>query len=54
MFNGKPIISYVIDTVKKSSLFDEVMVSTDNIEIAEVAKKIWCTSSFFEKFQKCK
>ena len=39
MFNGKPIISYVIDTVKKSSLFDEVMVSTDNIEIAEVAKK---------------
>lgn len=37
-FNGKPIISYVIETVKKTNLFDEIMVSTDSQSIAEIAK----------------
>ncbi|MFH0969681.1 MAG: pseudaminic acid cytidylyltransferase [Patescibacteria group bacterium] len=38
-FLGKPIIAYSIETALKSGLFDEVMVSTDDQEIAEVAKK---------------
>ena len=38
-FLGKPIIAYAIETVIKSKLFSEVMVSTDDEEIAEVAKK---------------
>ncbi len=38
-FNSKPIISYVIETIKKTNLFDEIMVSTDDLVIAEVAKK---------------
>ncbi|MCX6762610.1 MAG: pseudaminic acid cytidylyltransferase [Candidatus Moranbacteria bacterium] len=38
-FLGKPIIAYSIETAIKSNLFDEVMVSTDDQEIAEVAKK---------------
>ncbi len=38
-FLGKPIIAYSIETALKSKLFDEVMVSTDDIEIAEIAKK---------------
>jgi pseudaminic acid cytidylyltransferase len=38
-FCGKPIITYSIDAVLKCGLFDEVMVSTDDEEIAEVAKK---------------
>ena len=38
-FLGKPIISYSIETALKSNLFDEVMVSTDDSEIAEVAIK---------------
>ncbi|MDD3607978.1 MAG: pseudaminic acid cytidylyltransferase [Candidatus Moranbacteria bacterium] len=38
-FLGKPIIAYSIETALKSKLFDEVMVSTDDEEIAEVAKK---------------
>lgn len=38
-FFGKPIIAYSIETAIKSKLFDEVMVSTDNEEIAEVSKK---------------
>lgn len=37
-FNGKPIISYVIETVKKTNLFDEIMVSTDSPSIAEIAQ----------------
>jgi N-acylneuraminate cytidylyltransferase len=38
-FLGKPIISYSIETALKTSLFDEVMVSTDDDEIAEIAVK---------------
>lgn len=36
-FLGKPIISYGIDAALESGLFDEVMVSTDDKAIAEVA-----------------
>ena len=38
-FLGKPIIAYSIEAALKSGVFDEVMVSTDSEEIAEVAKK---------------
>jgi len=38
-FFGKPIISYSIKVALDSGLFNEVMVSTDSIEIAEIAKK---------------
>lgn len=37
-FCGKPIIAYSIETALSSGFFDEVMVSTDSEEIAEVAK----------------
>lgn len=36
-FNGKPIIAYSIKAALDSGLFDEVMVTTDDIEIAEIA-----------------
>lgn len=36
-FHGKPIIAYSIQTALKSGLFEEVMVSTDDKEIAEIA-----------------
>lgn len=38
-FFGKPIIAYSIGTALESGLFDEVMVSTDDKEIAEIAQK---------------
>ncbi len=38
-FLGKPIIAYSIEAALKSELFDEVMVSTDDKEIAEIAIK---------------
>lgn len=37
-FNGKPIIAYSIEAAINSGLFNEVMVSTDDDEIAEIAK----------------
>ena len=37
-FCGKPIIAYSIEAALKSDLFDEVMVSTDDNEIAEIAR----------------
>lgn len=37
-FCGKPIIAYSIEAAVKSGCFDKVVVSTDDIEIAEVAK----------------
>ncbi|MGJ3234512.1 pseudaminic acid cytidylyltransferase [Marivirga sp.] len=38
-FLGKPIIAYSIETALQSGLFDEVMVSTDDAEIGEIAEK---------------
>ncbi|MDE6791581.1 MAG: pseudaminic acid cytidylyltransferase [Muribaculaceae bacterium] len=38
-FLGMPIIAYSIKAAVDSGIFDEVMVSTDDEEIAEVAKK---------------
>lgn len=38
-FCGRPIIAYSIDAALKSGIFDEVMVSTDSEEIAEVASQ---------------
>jgi pseudaminic acid cytidylyltransferase len=39
-FLGKPIIAYSIESALKSGLFDEVMVSTDDLEIAEIAIRL--------------
>lgn len=38
-FHGKPLISYSIDIAKKSGLFNEIMVSTDDKKIAGISEK---------------
>lgn len=38
-FCGKPIISYSIEAARVSNCFDRVVVSTDDAEIAEVARE---------------
>jgi N-acylneuraminate cytidylyltransferase len=45
-FLGKPILQYSIDAAKDSGLFDEVMVSTDDDEIASLAIKLGATVPF--------
>jgi pseudaminic acid cytidylyltransferase len=37
LFHGKPIIAYSIETARASGLFDQIVVSTDDREIAAVA-----------------
>lgn len=39
-FCGKPILSYSIEAAIDAGIFDTVMVSTDDYEIAELAKKL--------------
>ena len=46
-FLGKPIIAYSIEAALKSDLFEEVMVSTDDKEIAKVAIKYGAKVPFF-------
>ncbi|WP_300665440.1 pseudaminic acid cytidylyltransferase [Fluviicola sp.] len=50
-FLGKPIIAYAIETALKSNLFDLVMVSTDDEEIAAVAKAYGATIPFLRSQQ---
>ena len=38
-FMGRPMLAYAIEAALKSGIFEEVMVSTDDAEIAETAKK---------------
>lgn len=37
-FNGKPIIAYTIENARETGLFDRVIVSTEDNEIAGIAK----------------
>ena len=39
LLNGKPLIAYTIEAALKANCIDKVVVSTDDIEIAEISKK---------------
>ena len=39
VFHGKPIIGYSIEAALNSGCFDKVIVSTDDIEVATIAKR---------------
>ncbi len=45
-FMGKPIMAYSIEAALKSGLFDEVMVSTDDEEFADVARQYGASVPF--------
>lgn len=45
-FYGKPILEYSINCAIESNLFDKVMVSTDDKEIAEIAMKAGASVPF--------
>lgn len=46
-FCGKPILAYSVEAALQSEVFDRVMVSTDDEEIAEVAKRYGATVPFY-------
>jgi pseudaminic acid cytidylyltransferase len=39
LFRGKPMIAWSIEAARASGIFDRIIVSTDNLEIAEIAKQ---------------
>lgn len=45
-FLGKPMLAYPIHAALESGLFDEVMVSTEDAEIAEIAQKYGASVPF--------
>ena len=46
-FFGKPIIEYSIIAAKESGLFKEIIVSTDDNEIADIALRCGASVPFF-------
>lgn len=50
-FLGKPILAYSIEAALSSRLFDEVMVSTDDLEIAAIAIAYGATVPFMRSDQ---
>ena len=46
-FNGRPIIAYSIEAAKASGVFDEVMVSTDDKEIGDIAASYGAAVPFY-------
>ncbi|WP_104682865.1 pseudaminic acid cytidylyltransferase [Helicobacter felis] len=45
-FLGKPLIAHVIQTALQSKLFDQVVVSTDGVEIARIAREYGASTPF--------
>lgn len=46
-FCGKPILAYSIESALQSGMFDTVMVSTDDEEIAEIARRYGAEVPFY-------
>lgn len=46
LLNGKPLIAYTIETAKKSKLINDLIISTDDEEIATVAKQFGASVPF--------
>ncbi|KKQ75745.1 MAG: Acylneuraminate cytidylyltransferase [Candidatus Woesebacteria bacterium GW2011_GWB1_38_5b] len=51
LFLGKPIIGYSISAALHSKIFDEVMVSTEDEEIAKVSKKLGAKIPFMRSLK---
>lgn len=45
-FCGKPILCYSIDAARQAGVFDEIMVSTEDKEIAQIAKEAGASIPF--------
>lgn len=48
-FQGKPMIAWTIEAALETNLFDEVLVSTDDEEIAAISKKYGATVPFLRE-----
>lgn len=51
LLNGKPLIAYTIDAAIDSNMFDEIFVSTDSGEYADIAKKLGASVPFLRSIE---
>ena len=51
IFNGRPIISYSISAAKESKLFERIICSTDDEEIARIASKYGAECPFLRPLE---
>lgn len=49
LLNGKPLLAYTIEAAQASGVFDEIMVSTDSKQYAEIAKEWGASIPFLRK-----
>lgn len=49
LLNGIPLMAYSIKAAQESGMFDEIMVSTDSLEYADIAKKYGAKMPFFRE-----
>lgn len=47
LLNGKPLMAYTIEAAQKSNIFDDIVVSTDSKEYAQVALQYGASVPFF-------
>ena len=50
-FLGRPIIAYSIEAALGTGLLEEVMVSTDDVEIAEIARQEGASVTFLRSME---
>ena len=53
LFAGRPIIEYTIEAAIESNVFDQIIVSTDDEEIASVAESAGATAPFRRPAEMC-
>ena len=46
LLNGIPLMAYTIEAAITSGIFEEIMVSTDSVEYAEIAKSYGASVPF--------
>ena len=51
LLNGKPMLAYSIEAAKNTGLFEEIFLSTDSKEYAEIGKKYGATVPFLRNVE---
>ncbi len=49
--NGKPLLAYSIEAARNTSLFAEIMVSTDSEKYASISRELGANVPFLQRLQ---
>lgn len=51
LLNGKPLMAYTIDVAIESNMFEEIFVSTDSVEYADIAREYGASVPFLRSVE---